>query len=190
MALTGGSMTHRFQVVWGSPQDDPGVQFKALIQQPVELKPIRIGTLWHVPVITGWEVQNKFTWKSYSGQFDIEALGGYEQRYMLTSRPFEDADFETDGGAIIYVEVGEEVGWGAGTEYEGTVPPLESNWTEDDMAIWVVKQLWFIASIKQDHEVPETQAGYYPPAGTTLVDITYHWRNVSVADFEKLKARM
>lgn len=183
-------MSHRLTAVWYGNQDDPGVQFKAIYQTPVDLKPIRVGNSWRVPVITGWEVQNKFNWKSYSGQFDIEALGGYEQRYMLATRPYEDASFTSDGESFIFAEVGEEVGWGAGTEYEGQVPPLESNWTEDDMAIWVVRHLWFIASIKQDHEVPETQAGYYPPNGQTIVDITYHWRTIAVTDFEKLKARM
>jgi len=190
MAVTGGSTTYRTTISWDGPQDDPGVEFKAIYQAIIDIKPVRMGTYWKVPVITAWEVENKFNWKSYSGQFDIEALGGYEQRYMIASRAKEDSSFTSTGGQHIYAEVGEEVGWGAGTEYEGQVPPLESNWKEADMAIWVVKQIWLVASIQQDHEVPETQAGYYPPDGKTTVDITYHWRNVSVVEFENLKARM
>jgi len=192
MALTGESLTHQFWLTSGNTQDIPGLSFYYTKTQALNLKPHFDGKKWRVPVITKWEVSCKWNLKSNEGQIIVAGLGGYARKFYLVHKETADKAGSTNqihfGDCLL--ELGQYVTWGAGFDVGDNLPVLNNDFEVADTAVWVMRDLYFVVNVYQQHEIPATEAGFYGPNGPLFSTITYHWRTLSPTEFEERKSRI
>jgi len=192
MALTGESLTYNFWLTSDLNQDIPGLSFYYTKNLALALKPHFDGKKWHVPVITKWEVSTKWNMKSNEGEIIVAGLGGYARKFYLTHK-----ELARVAGNInqlrfgdVVAELGQNVTWGAGFDVGDNLPVLNNDFETAETAIWVMRDLYFVLNVYQEHEIPATEAGFYPPNGPLFSVITYHWRTLSPMEYEERKSRL
>jgi len=194
MALTGESETYRVEF---AVERDPfvlvaGEEFDQLTEVALNLFPQPVPGGWKVPVITSWAVELDLDDKSDNG-FDITSAGGEQVRRFFV-RPGEDKFVRPASGTRFdndfIMELSETNTWFPVLSGGNFLPQWGDNYSEIGGAVWIMRKCNVGFWAKQTHTVPATLSGYNEPEGDLRYTFTYHWRKLSVKEFEARKARI
>jgi len=193
MALTGESETYRQTL---NVERDPlilfpGEEFDQLVENKMNLSPIPIPGGWKVPVITSWSVELDLDDKSDNG-FDVASSGGEQTRRFFV-RPGEDPFLRPISGRFnndFIMELSETNQWFPAIGTSSQLPQWPDSYSEIATAVWIMRPCSIGFWAKQTHTVALTLSGYNEPDGVIRYTFTYHWRKLSIKEFEARRARM
>lgn len=168
-------------------EEEPGIQFVEKKRIRTGLRPHRVGNKWRIPVITKWNIALRWDSTSYEAFFIVTVGGEYERTFELKyddGLPV-DYDYHREGEVQALGHFEQVVAWAQGEEEEEPVlPDLLTEWSDDNLAIWVTGYLIMQATIRQAHVAPNSLEGYFMPQGWIETEITYYWKTVDTYEFE------